>query len=330
MFSRRSLQRWAAGLAITAAAGMTVVWAFQDSRASEKPAKGWLGVGVQELTPSLREKMKLGNETGLLITEVVRDSPADDAGLKTEDVIMQFEGSKVEQAGDFSRLVRNAGADKKVTLLVLRHGERKTIEVMLAKRRTPSYATGFSHGFGPGKGMMIWGNRPRLGVQVHELDENLAAYFKVEPGSGVLVLEVNEDSPAAKAGLKSGDVIGKVDSEAVRSAEDLMESLQDYEEGDQVKIEYVRQGRRETATVEIDQASESGYRFFTPGGGGMRVHPFGSSDWNEVYLDAPPQDFDIFMPDEMRSPSDREIRHQFHQEIERELRRVPDFSSLVL
>src|SRR5262245_42343639 len=113
MLLRQLANRGIAGLTIVAATGLVVVWAFHDGSAVEKPGKGWLGVSVRELTPSARERLKLGNETGLLVTEVLRDSPADDAGLKADDVILQFDAQKVEQADDFSRLVRNAGADKK-------------------------------------------------------------------------------------------------------------------------------------------------------------------------------------------------------------------------
>ena len=327
MFLRLRTSRGVAGLLFAAVAAGVLVWAFRDGRAGEKAAKGWLGVSVQELTPSARERMKLGNETGLLVTEVVRDSPADEAGLREDDVILQFNGTKVEQADDFSRLVRNAGADKKVTLIVLRAGERKTFEAMLAKRRNPSYASAFAHGFGPGKQMKFWANRPRLGVQVHELDENLAPYFKVAPGSGVLVLAVNENSPAEQAGLKSGDIIAKVDNEIVRDAEELVASLQDYEEGDQVKIEYVRQGKRDTATVEIDPSNESGYHFFAPGGRGVRAHPFGASDWKEAQLEGVPGDLDLLIEEEVRSHLDHEINHNLHRELERALREIPDSGS---
>jgi predicted metalloprotease with PDZ domain len=310
---------WVAGLAITAAAGLAVGWASHDSRASEKSGKGWLGVSVRELTPSARERMKLGTETGLLVTEVVHDSPADDAGIKVDDVILEFEGKKVEQTDDFSRLVRNAGADKKVTLIVMREGARKTMEVMLGNRRSPSFASGFSHGFGPGKEMMFVMNRPHLGVRVHELDENLASYFKVEPHSGVLVLAVNEDSPAAKAGLKSGDVITKVDNETISSAEDLIQSMQDYEEGDQAKIEYVRQGRRENVTVEIDRSADADLRWFAPDRKHLRLHPFGADDWKEARFEEWPQDFDILIEDQVRSRINRDI----HREIEKEMQRAP-------
>ncbi len=334
MFSQLLKNRWGMALAFVAAAGLASLWIFQESHAGEKSGKGWLGVIVKELTPSLREKMKLGNETGLLVSEVVRDSPADDAGLEEGDVIIQFDGKKVEQADDFSRAVRNAGADSKVNLIVLREGTRKTMEVMLGKRSRPGYASGFSHGFGqgfghaPGKEVTVWMSRPRLGVQVHELDENLAAYFKVEPRSGVLVLEVNEDSPAAKAGLRSGDVITKVDNETVRDAEDLIESLQDYEEGDEVKIEYVRQGKRETTAITIEPSSDSNFRMFSPGRKHIRG-PSGSNDWREAQLEAWPydpdemQNFDELIEDQVRAEIDHEINDNIHRELERELRLAP-------
>lgn len=316
--------------ALVAAAGLLAVAFFRDSRAGEKSNKGWLGVSVQELTPSAREKMKLGAETGLLVTDVVRDSPAEEAGIREDDVIIQFDGKKVEQAGDFSRLVRNAGADRKVVLTILRKGERKTIEVILGKRRSPGTAWAFAHGSGPGREMAVWMNRPRLGVQVQELNENLAPYFKVEPGSGVLVLEVNEDSPAERAGLQSGDVITRIADEKVRDAEDLIDILRDYEEGDQVEIEYVRQGKSATATAEIEESGDSHYRFFAPHSRGVRVFPHAEEAWEEALLDARPHEFDHLIQDEIRLRLDREINHNIQRELERALRATPDYDRRTL
>ena len=321
--------RRALAVATAAALALALAWSLQDGRAGEKPAKGWLGVGIRELTPSLHEKLKLGNETGLQVTEVYPDSPADDAGLQVEDVIIQFDGKRVEQAREFSRMVRNAGADQKVTLLIIRAGQRKTFEVMLGKRRSPGYAAAFSHGFGPGKSVAVWMNRPRLGVQVHELGENLAAYFKVEPRSGVLVLEVHKESPAEKAGLKPGDVLVSLEGATVRDAEDLIESLQDYEEGDQVKIEFVRQGKRETATVEIDQSADSNFRFFSPRHERLRIQPFGDT-WNDARFEALPPEFELLREDRAREQIHPDLDHEWRDEMERELQVDSDWGSRIL
>lgn len=240
---------------------------LRDGNAVEKTKKGWLGVSVQELTPSLRETMKVGNRTGLLITDVVEDSPADDANLRDEDVLLSFDGKAVEKADDFTQLVRNTAPDKKVKVKIMRNGEERELEVTVGARRSEPSARTFSwSGSGSHSPNLFWAsNRAQLGVQVQDLNRDLAPYFKVEEKSGVLVLSVNKDSPAEKAGLKAGDVITRLDDEKITDADDLISALRDYEGGDKVDVEYVRQGKNAKVQVEFEDAENShGFQFFTP------------------------------------------------------------------
>lgn len=246
----------------------------------EKKQKGWLGVSVQEMTPSMRDDMKLGDRSGLLVSDVVPGSPADDAGLEEEDVIVRFDGKAVEKADDFARSVRNTEPGTKVKLLIIRDGEEKEVEVTLGRRKT-TRARHF--GWERERELIILG-RPRLGVQVHELNEDLAPYFKVEKNQGVLVLKVEEGSPAEKAGLKAGDVITKVDDEEVRAPEELIEILDDYEEGDVAKIGYVRGGKKESVQVELEDFERCGFRFQLPKRLRFRLHRFGIDDFDEAEI----------------------------------------------
>jgi C-terminal processing protease CtpA/Prc len=259
---------------------------LRDGKAVEKTKKGWLGVGVQELTPSLREAMKVGDRQGLLITNVIEDSPADKANLKDEDVIVEFDGKKVEKADDFVRMVRNTAPGKKVTVKFIRAGEEKKVEVTIAERKSSRQSYRHSYSWDDGRNIMIFG-RPRLGVQVHELNKDLASYFKVEANSGVLVLEVNEDSPAEKAGLKAGDVIIKIDGEGVKDPDDLIKALDDYEEGEVATIEYVRQGKTEKAEVELEFVDGRGFQFIEPGRQRIRIHRFAPDNWREAEIRIP-------------------------------------------
>ena len=309
-------RRWVWMTAVLAMSALIVGWAWHESAAGEKTGKGWLGVSVEELTPSLRKKMKLGEQTGLLVTNVVENSPADDAGFREDDVILEFDGKKVEEAEAFTRLVRDAGEDKKVTVALVREGERKNMEVILGKRRSASH--GYAYGFGHAPGVFAFSGRPRLGVQVHELDESLAAYFKVQPREGVLILEVNEDSPAEKAGFKSGDVITKVGEEKIRDAEDLIEALGEYEGGDKITVAYVRQGK--SATIEIEEERSRSF-FRTPGHNGMGMNDLRWNDEDDarvIIRQIEPRV--LHLQDIIRNNVDTKVR----QEIEANMRRVRD------
>ncbi len=310
--------RWAWRATVLVMSALALGWAWRESAAGEKTGKGWLGVSVEELTPSLRKKMKLGEQTGLRVTNVVENSPADDAGFREEDVIVEFDGKKVEEAGVFSRMVREAGADKKVIVVLVREGERKNMEVMLGKRRSSSQA--YAYGFGHAPGAFAFSGRPRLGVQVHEMDESLAAYFKVPPREGVLILEVNEDSPAEKAGFKSGDVITKVGEEKIRAAEDLIEALAEYEEGDKVAIAYVRQGKSATVEIELEE-EHSRTRFWAPRHEGMGRNELHWNDGEEprvIIRKIEPRS--QHLQDLIRNDVDAKVRH----EIEANMRRALD------
>ncbi|MFQ5824698.1 MAG: PDZ domain-containing protein [bacterium] len=251
--------------------GGLLLIALNAGNAVEKTQKGWLGVRVQEMTPSQREAYKLGNRSGLLITDVVDDSPADDAGLWEEDVIVEFDGQQVEKADDFARMVRKTEPSTKVKLLIIRDGEEKKVEVTLSKRRIKRRRPVYWND----NNILIIGGRPRLGVRVQELNEDLAPYFKVEKNSGVLIWEVSEDSPAEKAGLKAGDVITKIDDEQISNPEDLIEALDDYEEGDVITVEYVCKSKVEKVEIELEDSDFFDLRIGRPGRPRIRIHRFG-------------------------------------------------------
>lgn len=251
-----------------------ILAAIQGVSAKESSKKAWLGVQIQELTPSLRESFKLGDKTGLLITEVVDDSPADDANLREEDVIIEFAGQPVERADAFTKLVRGSEPGKDVKVVVVRDGVRKEIMVTLAGRKTPK-SSSYAWGDGP---MQMFGPHPQLGVQAHELDANLAAYFSVKENEGALVLRVFEDTPAEKAGLKAGDVITKIDDESIDDPDNLVRALSDYEDDDEITVTYIRHGKTATAKATLEE-SDSGFQFFhTPKKDRMRIHRFDDDD----------------------------------------------------
>ena len=274
MVERVRLQRVVMSLAsLVIFAGILVVTS-PDVKGFEKKKKGWLGVSVQEMTPSLREAMKMGDRSGLLITDVVDGSPADDADLKEEDVIVKFEGKEVEKADDFARMVRNNAPGTKVELVIIRDAEKKEVEITLGKRKKKRIR---HFGWGTDREIHLF-DRPRLGVQVHALNQDLAPYFKVDKNQGVLVLKVMKESPAEQAGLKAGDVITKIEDEQVSDPEDLIDVLEDYEDDDVVTVEYVRKGKKEKLEIELEDAHGFGFESWRPNRPNIRIHRFHRDD----------------------------------------------------
>ena len=250
---------------------MAFIFAIQSqSQAQSKSKKGWLGVGIQEMTPSMSKDYELGNRTGLLITSVVEKSPADDAGLREDDIILTFNGKSVELSEEFSRTVRKTERDTKVSLLIMREGKEKEVEVTIGKRRRRhSFAWSDDNNFQFFMGM----GRPKLGVQVHELNGDLAEYFKVNKDDGVLITQVTEGSPAEAAGLKAGDVITMLDDEKISSHEDLIETLENYDYGDVASVQFERKGKTQKVEVELEGSDFHNLHFFGSGlHKGMRLH----------------------------------------------------------
>lgn len=227
-----------------------VLFFFVDAQSAKKAPKGWLGIHIQELTPSLKESLKLGDRKGLLVPEVVEDSPADKAEIEDGDVILTFAGKSVELAKEFTKLVQNTAPGTAVKVKLFREGKELEVEVKIGKAKSKNIIQ-----MGD-KEIMIFHSRPRLGVEAHELNADLAPYFKAQAGQGVLLLNVIEDTPAAKAGLKAGDILLKVDAEATNAPDELVEALSEYEDGDEITLEYARAGKTSTVKVALEIPDE--------------------------------------------------------------------------
>ena len=230
---------------------------------------------------------------GALVSEVHDDTPAATAGFKTGDVIVEFDGERVRSARQFVRLVQETPSGRKVQAGVMRDGQRVTLSV------TPRESDR-SHAFHKLRDLQDFGRafryrppsppappkyndlrpvpppRPprvrefddyydvfgrsssRLGISVDELSDQLASYFGTK--QGVLVTTVRDDSPAAKAGIKAGDVITSVNGSPIVAPSDLRRRIQQIDDGGEFTIELVRD--KKTITVKGKLSSEERRRTF--------------------------------------------------------------------
>jgi serine protease Do len=243
-----------------------------------------LGVQIRDLAKDDAAKLKLPSLNGVSVVEVTKDSAAERAGVKANDVIVQYDGENVRSSQQLTRLVRETVAGRTVKMALMRDGLRVDVEVTPAlppaladellnrgeirgdidremqalrdqlrelrrERALPAPAPPApappgsaplyrQWAFPPGSGdawrrfgeefprsldRLLSPGRARLGVGVQDLTPDLASYFGVS--SGVLVSSVEADRPAAKAGLKAGDVITAIDGKAVKSPVELVEQL---------------------------------------------------------------------------------------------------------
>jgi membrane-associated protease RseP (regulator of RpoE activity) len=221
--------------------------------------RGWLGVSIQDMTPSLASSMGIKTEEGALVNEVIEDSPAASAGILDEDVIVEFNGRNIYDADDLMRAVSKAESGKEVDVVVMRKGEKKSLRVTVGKypRKHKSYSYSFRAPKTPR--VHVFGSHHMYGLRLSELNKQLGEYFGAPKGRGVLVEEVEEKSAAEEAGFKAGDVIIKAGEEVVKDIEDIWDGLKAYEEGEKANIEILRSGSKKTLSLAVEGGGH--YRF---------------------------------------------------------------------
>lgn len=252
--------------------------------------RGRLGVTVEDVTADDVERLKLDAETGVRVRLVEGESPAEQAGLQEDDVVLSYQGEAVHGASQFARLVRETPVGRKVRLEISRDGARQQVDATIGDRRTargerlmpglrpqieglpngldgeirdtlrnfrfefdPDDVARFGDEAGDSVRHVLRSRGPRLGIRYHELSDQLAAYFKVD--DGVLVSSVDEGSPAAKAGLKAGDVIVKLNGRAVGDASDLGGAVARLEAGTPATVTVQRDGRPLDLKVTVEGTS---------------------------------------------------------------------------
>ncbi|MGV6805548.1 MAG: Do family serine endopeptidase [Ruegeria sp.] len=189
-----------------------------DLRDDGQVSRGWLGVSIQNVSPELAAAMGLEGTTGALVSDVVSGSPAEGV-LEQGDVIVAFDGDKVDSSSELPVLVGTTaiGTDSKVT--VLRNGQEKVLNVTIGKHQSETASAGQ-----PAEDALAGKS---LGVTVAPLSETARTEIGVpETVEGVVVTSLQPDSPAAKAGLRRGDVIVKFGNQDVQSPQALKAALE--------------------------------------------------------------------------------------------------------
>jgi len=240
----------AVAAAVALAVGAPAVWA--QARGSE------IGVSVREL----RSEEAAASREGVFVEDVRADSPASRAGLRTGDIVVEFDGERVRSVRQFTRLVRETPPGRAVKATVVRGGSRQALDITPQQSRRASivlpdveleiergmralprdFDFDFDLPAGPGA-------RRRLGVTLTPLSDQLAAYFGA--AEGVLVSAVEADSPAAQAGVRAGDVVTAVGGRAVRSPSDVTRAIRDAPAGAALEIRLLREKKELTVKATI-------------------------------------------------------------------------------
>ena len=250
-----------------------MVWAFQFDGS-------YLGIEPQEVTKENFSKFGLSEVRGVAVEKVVENSPAAKAGLQSGDVIVKFEGEEITGVRKLTRLISEVAPDHQVKLMILRNGNEQEITATMGKHEMPGAFNGnFKMENLPnpqnfpkfpempkiqvlppngnndksifkndGENNFFFGANRQIGVGVSSLTKQLGEYFGVESGKGLLINSVRENSPAAKAGLKAGDIIVEANGKAITNNTDLLRTINEKKEGD-VTLTIIRDRNRQTIQV---------------------------------------------------------------------------------
>jgi len=246
-----------------------------------------LGVTLEELSPAEARELGLDPPRGARVIGIEDESPAEDAGLRKGDVIVAFDGVTVRSTRQLARLVRETPAARSVEIEVARDGSRETLTAELVAGRGLHMFRGFTDpgAADPGhvfdwdalgdldedsRGPRFWLGpnapqlqlelgRPRLGIRYQELGDQLADYFGVGAG-GVLVVRVDPDSPADRAGLKAGDVVTQIGDRAVERGSDLRRAVREADEGDTLHVTVSRRGTSRELEIVLQVRERPGPR----------------------------------------------------------------------
>ncbi|MFY9608736.1 MAG: PDZ domain-containing protein [Blastocatellia bacterium] len=255
------------------------------------PGEGsYLGVFLEEVTPERVKELGLSEERGAIVMKVVEGGPAEKAGLKENDVVVSFNGRRVDSVRELQRLLSETPAERSISIEVTRGGNRQTLNATLSKRsnefqllrpeldkevmrryeqalKESMEASKSAQGkladlppdFGnfafvaPGPYNFFSGSP--LGIRVESVTDQLAEYFGVKEGRGVLIAHVDENGAAAKAGLKAGDVIIAIDNEKIDSVNALLKVLSKRESGS-AAVKILRNRTEQTVNVTIEKREQ--------------------------------------------------------------------------
>jgi len=204
--------------------------------------RGWLGVTVQALNKELAESFDLDTTHGALVNEVIKDSPADKAGLKRGDIIVEYDGKQVDELNDLPRLVAATPVDETVKVKVFRDGKELTIKVKIGRLDDGEVALAADDEETGGA----------LGLTVANVTPELAERYSLESDQGILITKIDPEGPAAEANLRVGDLVVEADGKEVGSVKEFEELVGKMKSGKVLRLLIQRRATLLYTTVTLE------------------------------------------------------------------------------
>ena len=195
-------------------------------KASGEVTRGWLGVGIQNLTPELAEYYKVKDKKGVLITHVFEGDPADKGGIKVKDIIIEIDGKSVSTARELSRTIAGIVVGKKTAILLIRNGKEKTVYIKIAKRQDDESLV-----------RKETESSDELGLMASELTLETARQLGYDENEkGVIITNVKPGSKGEHAGIRQGDLIKEINRRPVSTLNDYQEKMQKIKKGETIHL----------------------------------------------------------------------------------------------
>lgn len=244
-------------------------------------AGSYLGIDIRDITPDRVNALKLKEERGVEIIGLDQDAPAAKAGLKEHDVILEYNGGRVEGQEQLRRLIRETPPGRTVALGISRDGSPTIVNVQVGDRSKlaqgwqkvnrdritvlPSMPDFPEIDFG-NLDIRGFSSSYSLGMQLEGLNEQLGEFLGVKGGNGLLVRSVGKGSAAEKAGIKAGDVIVRIDNDKIANRADLRRILGAHQKGGKVTLGIIRDKHEQNIPVDLPahKAPDSSSLFVNP------------------------------------------------------------------
>jgi serine protease Do len=186
---------------------------FESLMKTGKVVRGYMGVAIQDLSPDLAKSFGLKHATGALISDVTADGPADEAGIKQGDVIVEYQGERVDDPSALQRMVTRTAVGTKATVKVLRDGHEKELTLKIGEQ--PDAMNMAKADTSEDESVAL------AGIEVQAIDKKTARDLGLgDKAKGVVVTNIDPESPASDSGLREGDVIQQINRQEIKSVKD--------------------------------------------------------------------------------------------------------------
>ena len=213
---------------------------IEQLKSDGKVVRGWLGVYVQKITPEIASSFDLKEDEGALVSDLAPDGPAEKAGIKRGDVVIEFDGKKVNDVSDLTNYAAETAPGTEVDIKIIEDGKTKTLKVKLGN-------------FPDQRDRIESEVNENLGIRVKQITPQIAQRFNLTQENGIIISDLQQGSPASLAGLKIGDIILKINKKDTNTLSEYSDALGAIKAGDTALFQVKRGNNTLFAAVRVNK-----------------------------------------------------------------------------